>query len=187
MSITTLAYVRALVATDLGDATLQAIVDDLEAELLSSYGHPADPRTTTLTGGGPVLALGRPIASVASVRTAYSDAADAASLDPTSYQVYPQTGQIRRRRGVGPVFPSDYWNGEWSDDFFSESVVAWTPVDFSAQFRGVVIDLVRLTLARTAYQQENIGMGQLQYRQDDWEGKRAEIIARLATPGPRLV
>lgn len=186
MSVTTLADVRALVATDLGYAELQTVIDREEAALTAKYGAPAGSRTTTVHGAGPVISLGRPIATVASVKTAYSDAASETVLDPSTYMVYPALGTIRRRRAVGPIFPSDYVNGEWSWDWLSETVVVWTPVDFTGQFTQATIDLVRLTLARTAYTSENIGMGQLQYQQPNWEGERNKVLDRLLAPGPRF-
>jgi hypothetical protein len=57
-------------------------------------------------------------------------------------------------------------------------VVTYKPADDRSKRKGVIIDLVRLELNRTAMEQESIG-GEYSYVAPNWDKQRREIMKRI--------
>lgn len=156
MPLLSVTELRALVETDRTDAELTAIIAREEAAMVRKLGPHGDGVSTVTgvaTGYGGDLFLGRPVVSVTSVAgTAW------ASLGGLA--LYPGQGRVTGGRYTGAV------------------AVVYTPADDREERKAALIDLVRLTLARTAYKSESTA-GEHSYSAPDWEAERAAIYRRL--------
>jgi hypothetical protein len=154
MPLISVADVRQLVTTALDDIELAAIIARDEADLVAKLGEPGD-GTTEITeiveACGAGLFLTRPIVSV----TTINGAAPGSGLT-----ILPRQGRI-----VG---------GQWA----GVVTVVYVPADDRERRRQGLIDLVRLTLERTAMQSENVA-SEYQYAAPDWQAARAAILRRL--------
>jgi hypothetical protein len=149
------ATARALIATDLDDTQLGAVIDREEAMLIAKFGPHGDGAssvTATIDGCGGELFLPRPVASVVSV-----GGAAWASLGAT---LYADQGRI--------------CGGRWG-----AVTVVYVPADDRDDRRAALIDLVRLAIQRTAMQAESVA-GEYSYTAPtSWEAARASIYRRL--------
>jgi hypothetical protein len=162
MTLVTAGEVKLVVRTGLSDAELYEVIERVEAEIIARFGaHYASGKTVseTLEGSGySDLFLCRQIASVSSVIE------DGATLAATGYRLWAGQGRLQRLpRGA-----------TWGEVV----TVAYTPADDNALRRGVIVDLVRLALERTAMRSENLG-GEFQYQAPEWEAEAARILRRL--------
>jgi hypothetical protein len=165
MTILTAAQLRAAVNSALTDTELTALIADEEAELiarLGAHGDGATPATWTGQGGGTELFLSRPAVSVSLVEERAAGGTyttTAAAL----YDLWPAEGRLSRVTGLWAAFVR----------------VTYVPVDDEARRRRALIDLCRLTLARTAMRGESVA-GEYSYTApESWEAERARIYRRL--------
>lgn len=152
MALLTIAEVRDLITTDLSDADLVAILDREEAQLvakLGAHGDGAASVTEVLSATDGWIFLPRPAASVTSV--------DGVT---TGLTVYGKQGRVYRAGAAGDV------------------TVIYVPTDDRAARREALIDLLRLTLQRTALRAESVA-GEYSYQAPDWQAERAAIYRRL--------
>ena len=156
MPLVTVAELRQLVTTPLTDTELAAIIEREEAALTAKLGACGDGTTeftelVETTAVGRSLHLNQPIVSV----TTIDGAAPSSSL-----VILPQQGRI-----VGGLWP----------DFVT---VVYVPADDRPRRKQGLIDLVRLTLERTAMRQESTA-GEYSFTAPDWQAERAAIYRRL--------
>jgi hypothetical protein len=136
MSLTTVAEVRALVATSLSDVDLQDVITREEAWLARRIGALSGPRTVVLESptAWEDIVLMRPTDEV---EVEDADAATTATLIGTTI-VMRGTTALGRTPWVGPT------------------AITYTPTD-EDEVKGVVIELVRGALSRSPYESETIG------------------------------
>lgn len=169
--------VRAQIPTRLSDSQLDAIIGREEAALIERYGaHYVDANTPISEshvqedGLSPSasLFLGRPVLSVSSVSEKAEWTSSAVALaEDTDYTVLAGQGRLVRLGGTwGRVV-----------------TVSYVPQDDNAKRTQIVLELVRLALARTAYQSENIA-GEYSYQASstDWDVQRARLLAQAGFP-----
>lgn len=149
------ATARALIATDLDDTQLGAVIAREEAMLIRKLGPHGDGTssvTETIDGYGGDLYLPRPVVSVTSV-----DGTAWASLGAT---LYASQGRI--------------CGGSWG-----AVAVVYVPADDRDERQQALIDLVRLAIQRTAMKAESVA-GEYSYSApESWEAARASIYRRL--------
>lgn len=156
LTLLTIAEIRELIQTDRTDDQLRSIAAREEAMLIARVGPHGDgvtAVTTTATGAGGSLFLYRPVVSITSVGGTVW-----ASLG--SLTLYAQQGRIAGGRWDGGV------------------EVVYVPADDREERRAALIDLIRLTLERTAMKSESVA-GEHSYTAPDWEAERASIYRRL--------
>jgi hypothetical protein len=162
MSLVSPSDVRTLVPTNLTDDQLQAVIDREEAGVVRLYGaHYVDEDTTVseeLSGGYGALFLCRQVAKVVSVTE------DGVLLAASAYDLWGDQGKLVRR-------PLGRWWGRQVE-------VEYVPVDDSEQRAGAIIDLVRLSVNRTAHKSENVA-GEYSYQAPEWDVERATILRRI--------
>ncbi len=166
---------RARISTGLTDDQLQAVIDGVEEEITKRIGAPYEDDSTTITetvkGKAKSIYLKRPIKSVSSV-TEYaqlSDTTGSALTENEEFYVWPDQGRIERIGGI--------WGntGIWN----RMVKVIYVPRDQRKQRKGVIIDLVRLELNRSAMYQESVG-GEFSYTApNNWEKERQRIMKRI--------
>ncbi len=154
-SVVSVDDVRALVASGLTTAQLQAVIDREEAALARRIGPLAGPRTVTYQqGGGSTLRLQRPARAV-------SVGEGGIALGSSAFALL-SDGRSILRTGAS-------W---WS----SPTAVTYTPDDL-AEVRRVVIELVRLTVNQTGYESEQVA-GEYSYKALP-AGEREALIRSL--------
>lgn len=164
MSLVLAADAKKFINTSLADEDLQAVIDRIETQITERIGAPqtdsyATTVTKTLRGEGAFLFMPTEIYSVVSVTE------DTNELTSDEYQVW--------AGGVIERLPADC--AEWG----KRNVVVYKPVDDRAKRTQVVIDLLRLTLERTAMKSENIA-GEYSYTApDDWDAEFRKAMKRL--------
>ena len=154
MSLITVAELRQLVTTDLDDIEIAAVIEREQAALDAKLGVCGDGITAiteVVEGGGGTLFLSQPIISVSTI----DGAAPSSSLT-----ILAQQGRI-----VG---------GRWPDYV----TVVYVAADDRPRRRQGLIDLVRLTLQRTAMRAESVA-GEYSFTAPDWQAERAAIMRRL--------
>jgi hypothetical protein len=175
--VLTVAQLRDFVPSNLGDASLQAILDDALQTVDDALGPTGDV-TEWLTASGPLLSLSTPCSAVTSIvtdpnwSTWYS--AGGITLDPTDYEVS-GTGRVLRRLRTG-VNPSWWWGGV--------TITYQRPSDTTLRVRATV-ELVKLTLAWSGYlgestQSESRSFGDLQ-------AQRQAILAGFVEQDPVFI
>jgi hypothetical protein len=162
-SLVSTAGVRILVNTSLTDASLQAVIDRIEAEITAKIGEPQNDNGTmevseTLEGECENLFTRVEIASVVGI------VEDDLTLDASEYRVW--SGGVIERLPEGA-----YWG--------DRIVVTYKPVDDRPQRTQAIIDLVRLVLEQTAMKGENIA-GEYSFQAPtNWEAEKRNVIRRL--------
>lgn len=153
MSLVSLAEVRALVNTGMGDVDLQALIDREEAWLAGRVGPLAGERVDTFRPGftDTVIYLRRRTDAVVVTDNGATLVAD------TDYVFTPASGSIRRGTTTSPAA----WQGVVT--------VTWTPTD-EADVKRAVIELVRGTLGETGFESETI---------DNYSYTRGESASRV--------
>jgi hypothetical protein len=163
MSLVSTAEVRALVNTSLSELNLQAVIDRIEAQVTNRVGAPqVDGMTTTITktfrGEGFYLFAPTEIFAVVSI------AEDGNMLTNTEYQTW--------AGGVIERLPHESY---WGD----RMTVVYKPADDRLIRTQVIIDLVRLTIERTAMKAESIA-GEYSYTApDNWDAEFRSAMRRL--------
>ncbi len=162
-SLVSPADVKALVNTSMLDATLQTVIDRVEAQITERIGAPQvdgyiTEITKTLRGEGCSLFLPTEIYAVVSI------VEDTVTLDTDQYQTW--GGGVIERLPEGSI---------WGD----RCVVTYKPADDRAKRSQVIIDLVRLVIERTAMKSENIA-GEYSYTApNNWDAEFRKAIKRL--------
>ena len=151
--------------TAMADVDVQAIIDRIEAQITARIGAPWTDGNTpstvvkTLRGDGMSLFLPTGIYEVTSI------VEDGATLAADDYRVWGNGGVIERL----PV------NAVWG----TVCVVTYKPMDDRFKRIPVIIDLLRLTLERTAMKSENIA-GEYSYTApDNWDAEFRKAMKRL--------
>lgn len=172
MSLVLVAELRALVSTGKNDETLQAIIDREEAEIVRVLGAIPDGATAITEeheGGLKNIYLRRPVLSVSSVTEQDLDDDTATTLTAgDDYYVWKAQARIER-------LPKGATWGELV-------TVTYVPVDDSARWKQVIIELCRLALERTAMRSEDVA-DEYEYQAPDWEAERLRLYRRLMFPG----
>jgi hypothetical protein len=170
-TLLTIERLRALVRTSLSDVDLQEIIDREDAELVRRYGaHYVDAVTPVIEeviGNTRNIFVQRRVLSVVSVTEAQSLGYAAVTLASTHYHLRGDQGRITRlpdgRAWLGTI------------------TVTYVPADDRPLREQVLIDLVRLTLERTAMQSESVA-GEYSYTAPDWEKQRRALYRKLEFP-----
>jgi hypothetical protein len=165
MSLVTVAEVQAATGSPLSTTDLQVIIDRTEDELTDLAGpYDASAMTENLKGGRESLMLKRPVTAVTSV-TEYtlSDMVTGTVLAASKYYLFPDHGLLKRAGQVwGPLVK-----------------VIYTPQDQTALRKQVIIDLIRLDLARTGLKSESVA-GEYSYTAlDNFDSDRGRVARRL--------
>jgi hypothetical protein len=165
MSLTSVDEVRALVKTPLSDADLQALIDRIEVEITRRIGPQQDDEmTVTHTvigyGCGDTFFLPGEAAEIVSVEE------DNIVLGKDEYRYY--AGGALERLGAR------HW--------FGQVEVVYKPIDDRAARKQAVIDLVRLTLQRTAMKSEDVA-GEYSYQAPVWDAEALLILRRMVFRG----
>lgn len=168
MSVIGVDDVRSLVRSALNDAQLQLVIDReqalLERRLGAAYVDASTAITQVRRGEGAHVFLPRRIGTVSAVTERLNVDADAETLSAEDYYVRADEGMLVRR-------PAGTAWGELV-------TVTYVPADDRAEWRGVLIELVRLALTRTALQSESIA-GEYSYTAaGDWDAERAKLVRR---------
>lgn len=163
MSLVSTAEVRALVNTSLPEESLQAVIDRIEAQVTGRVGAPqteamATTITKTFRGEGFYLFMPTEIYAVVSISE------DGNALSSSEYQTW--------AGGVIERLPYESYWGE-------RMTVVYKPADDRLLRTQVIIDLVRLTLERTAMKAESIA-GEYSYTApDNWDAEFRTAMKRL--------
>ena len=176
--------IKGLVQVDLTDASLQVVVDALDAEMVE-YAGPHEPAERTIYRDGRTLKLwlkGEPAHTVASVRQGYGAQSEDYGISlsgvqsggeffysnpehyvaVTTYKVTDEGFALMRTDGY-----------TWLD----RVEVRYTPKDRRPLRRGVLIDLLKLELAYQGVRQTTYGRSsRMHFNQ---EAERARILSRL--------
>lgn len=167
MSLVTVAQVRALINSSMTDEQMQEVIDRVEDEITARIGAPQDDNNTvtvvkTLAGEGENLFMPSEIGSVVSI------VEDDVILDSTEYRTW--AGGVLERLPWG--------RARWG----CVCVVTYKPADDRKRRAGVIIDLVRIELNRTAMRSESVA-GEYSYNApENWEAERRRIMRRIAFP-----
>jgi len=198
MTLLTVSELRALVPSGLSDIQLTIITGWIEDEITDAIGAQYINDTTYLTeslaGGGQNLFLRRKIKSISTV-TEFANLQDTVGtlLTSTQYQTWPDQGRLQRVGGVsGNLSPADVFylsdaafeNGGFDGSGWGARVtVVYVPKDENSQRKMATIDLVRLFLARSAYQSESVG-GEISYAAPaNWEEEKRRVLRRISFLG----
>ena len=163
MSLVSTAEVRALVNTSMPETSLQAVIDRIDAQVTGRVGAPpTDLMTTTITktfrGEGFFLFAPTEIYAVVSISE------DGNALASSEYQQW--------AGGVIERLPHESY---WGD----RMTVVYKPADDRLLRTQVIIDLVRLTIERTAMKAESIA-GEYSYTApDNWDAEFKSAMRRL--------
>jgi len=152
-ALLTAAECRVLVRTSLSDEDLQAVIDRIEAVITKKIGAPQDETnsvtiTETVEGDGEHIFVKVRFSEIVSITE------DGASVDADDYRAWGDSGMIER-------LPEGY---QWED----VCVVTYKPVDQRDERKEATINLVRLTLERTAMASESIA-GEYSFNAPDWD------------------
>lgn len=162
-SLVSPAQVKVLINTSLSDVNLQTVIDRIEAQITEKIGAPqtdayATEVVKTQRGEGSNLFMPTEIYSVVSV------VEDGTTLATDEYQAW--GGGVIERLPMG-----ESWG--------ARCVVTYKPADDRLKRAQVIIDLVRLTLERTALRQESIA-GEYSYTApDNWEAEFRKALKKL--------
>jgi hypothetical protein len=169
--------IRGLVDTSADDATIDAVLDREEAELVRRFGaHYVDadtPVEETLAGGRKHIYITRPLTSVESVAEAYVLGDAAMTLAATDFYAWATEGKITR-------LPE---GAKWGRIV----TVSYVPVDDNELRRQVLIELCRVALTQTALQSESQSDNGASYSYTvagggSWQQTREEQYRRLGAP-----
>lgn len=162
-SLLTIAECRALVKTALPDADLQGVIDRIEGQITKRIGAPQDDTgtvtvTETVRGRGEHLFLRVPFSAVVSITE------DGNLVDAAEYQAWGPSGMIEH-------LPE---STEWG----AVCVVVYKPVDMRDERKQATIDLVRLSVERTAMSSESIA-GEYSFTAPDWDTAFRKVMRKL--------
>lgn len=164
MSLVLAADAKKFINTSLADEDLQAVIDRIESQITERIGAPqTDGYTTTVTktlrGEGFCLYMPTEIYAVVSVTE------DTNELTSDEYQTW--AGGVIERLPVNCL--------AWG----KRVTVVYKPVDDRKKRTQVILDLLRLTLERTAMKSESIA-GEYSYTApNDWDDEFRKAMKRL--------
>ena len=165
MSLVTAAEAKKQINTSISDADLQVIIDRIESQITARIGAPWTDDSTpssvvkTLRGESTSLFLPTGIYEVTSI------VEDTVTLTASEFRVWGNGGVIERL----PI------ESNWG----TVCVVTYKPMDDRFKRIPVIIDLLRLTLERTAMKSENIA-GEYSYTApDNWDVEFRRAMKRL--------
>ena len=166
------AQFKAITPVSLSVSDLNGVIARVEAEITSAIGAPYAATldlTETLSGGVADLYLIRPVSEIGSV-TEYdswitADANSESLTEGAGFVLWADRGQLTR------INDRATWD--------VKTVIVYTPRDDLKLRRQVIIDLVRVDLARTAYRSESVGGAYSYNAPPDWEATRRQIMRRL--------
>jgi hypothetical protein len=164
-SLVTAANAKKQINTSMSDVDLQVIIDRIESQITARIGAPWTDDSTpseiekTLRGEGMSLFLPTGIYEVVSI------VEDETELTADDYRVWGNGGVIERL----PI------NANWG----VVCTVTYKPMDDRFKRIPVIIDLLRLTLERTAMKSEDIA-GEYSYQApDNWDAEFRKAMKRL--------
>lgn len=177
------AEVQVLVTTSLSTSDLDTLIAREEAEIVDRYGpHYVDTNTAITEthvqeeGQSPAdLFLRRPILSVSSVSEKAELTSDAVALtEGTHYVVVSGQGRLIRLGGL-PAANNPGWG--------RIVTVSYVPQDDTLKRKQAIIELMRIAVARTAMQREDIA-GEYSYTVPDggWDAARERILRSVGYP-----
>ncbi len=165
MPLVTAADAKKQINTSMGDEDLQAIIDRIESQITARIGEPWSEDNMppeiekTLRGDGMSLFLSTGIYEVVSI------VEDDVELTTDDYRVWGNGGVIERL----PI------NSNWG----TVCTVTYKPMDDRFKRIPVIIDLLRLTLNRSAMKSENFA-GEYSYTApDNWDAEFRKAMKRL--------
>ena len=170
MAVIGVGDVRSLVRSALNDAALQLVIDREQALLAqrlgAAYTDAATAITQTRRGEGRYVFLPRRVLTVSAVTERVTVDSAAEALTAGDYYIHAGEGMLER-------LPQGLRWGEIV-------AVTYVPADDRAEWRAALIDLVRLTLTRTALQSESIA-GEYSYSAGagEWDAERAKVVRRV--------
>jgi len=165
MSLVSVGACRDLVRTSLEDGELQAIIDRVEAELVSRIGPFQDETGAVETTETGVLMPGNLILTKQPIETVVSVSVGGNPIASTGLSVRGGAGMVKIVWVIATTPPTSY-------------TIVYRPMDQRAALTQAIIDLVRLTLERTAMRSESVA-GEYHYQAPDWERERLRIIRRV--------
>lgn len=177
MSTLSIAELKDLVNTGLGDLRLQAIIDREELEIDRRLGPVSDGVAPSIVetkpGGCANIFLRRPIVSVSQVREQQILGGSFVTLLASQYQVWKDEGRLERLPAASAA-PS--WG---AGDIFGPLVeVTYIAADDRSRRKMAIVEFVRLALERTAMQSENVA-GEYSYSAPEWDVLRARLYKSL--------
>jgi len=166
---------KAITPVSLSDPDLDGVIARVEAEITAAIGAPYSAGlelTETLSGGATDLFLLRPVSAIVSVTEHDSwitaDANTEALTEGAGFVLWSDRGQLTR------INDRATWD--------VKTVIIYTPRDDQEMRKQVIIDLVRVDLARSAYKSESVGGAYSYNAPPDWEAVRRQIMRRLQFP-----
>ena len=156
---------RMVVDTKLNDTELETLTAELEAEVVRFFGANYVDASTTVTFtkrvfGQSYLYLPRKVSSITSVTEE-----DATLTEDEDFELSTDQSMLYR-------LP---YTGVW----YGKVVVTYVPYDDNEDRKKVILDLLRLDLARTAMSREDFDGSYNYAAPEDWDVERAKILRRL--------
>lgn len=175
MSILTVAQLRSLVTSSLGDPALQILLDAEEAAIVAAAGGASEVTEYILTGWRHRLVLDQLAGSIASVTEYNGGVATVLAADDYRAEGYVLT---RTGRGTNPSW-------RWA----SAVAVVHTPNVDNGEWERVQLDLVRLDLSRNpGVTQEQIGTWSVTYAGPTAvDDERTAILTSLGMGGRMVI
>lgn len=185
-AILTVDELKQHVETDLDLDALQHIIDANDQEIIKRFGPHANSgnRIERIVGSGSrYITLSHPASAIVSV-VEHENGVDT-TLSANDYAH--RTPSVLERLDTGDN-PRLNWPGQnidvegFSPSWSNAATVTYTPIDYDARRRMVLIDLCKLELAFSGHRLLGIG----DYRESailDAEGRREEILMRLVNRG----
>lgn len=174
----TLAEIRGLVDTSLGDAALQTLIDAAYNTIDQRLDPDEGTTTELLTGRGDRLMLSRPASEITSVSELLYAYTTPRVLDPTDYELLP-SGQTLMRLWTGTL-PAYHWWGRVR--------VTYVPRPASNLRDSVASQLVALDVIPTGVSEVTIGSFSERYenKKATYAEQREAILATLRPAGVML-
>lgn len=162
-SLLTIAECRALVKTALSDEQLQTVINRVEAQITARIGAAQDDTgnvqvVETVAGEDEHLFLRVPATAIVSV------VEDDVTVDAGDYRLWGESGMIQH-------LPT---GSQWG----AVCTVTYKPADMREERKTAAIELVRLTVERTAMVNESIA-GEYSYTAPDWDAQMNRILRKL--------
>lgn len=162
-------------APQVSDYALESLIQSAAAEISERVGPPRDtnnPLTVMLHGGEARLFL--PQRADVSEDITISEVVGSVSttLAADDYRVW-HGGHVIVRLNDG-TNPRKFWG--------TRATVTYVPVEDRPQRRAAIVDLVKLSLARSGYASESLGELQLRAL-EDYDAERYKVIRRLLPGG----
>lgn len=164
MSLVSLQEAKALINSHLQDSELQALIDRVEAELVTRFGAAG---TSDISedcyGDDCELFTSRPFSAITSVTDYQQIGSSGTSVSSTEYQAIGKQGYLKKASGSWGIY----------------TTVVYAPIDQDSQRKRVIIDLVKLDLARSPLAMEQV-QDEFEYQSpEDWNAEREKIIRSL--------